>query len=183
MNKNPNSFFSNNVNALIFRLLDMFSILLAMFITLQWTGFSWEPDYVMLVTLEICLFYITGEILSLYREGGVGRHRMLSLLLVYSTFVISILIGSFIVSQLLNMELNNSVMMKWLGLSYIGLNLWRVGSILLRLYFNKKGFNSFKVAIIGANEQGLQLANNIDRDISLGYHFDVIFAYPTKGNQ
>ena len=169
MNKNPNSFFSYNVNTLIFRMLDMFSILLAMVLTLKWADLSWNTDFAMIVSLEISLFYLVGEFLSLYREGGVGRNRLLSLLLVYSTFVISLLIASFIISQLLGMELDNQLMLVWLGLSYAGLNLWRVGSRFLRLYFNKMGIDSFKVAIIGANKQGVQLANQIDKDVSLGY--------------
>ncbi len=170
MNKIPNSFFSYNVNTVIYRLFDMFSIFFAMVFTLKWESLSWNSDYVMIVSLEICLFYIAGEVLSLYREGSIGRNRLLSLLLVYSTFVISILIGSFIVSQLLNIEFNNRVILIWLGLAYIGLNLWRVMSRYLRLYFNKRGIDSYKVAIIGANEQGAQLAKHIDKDISLGYH-------------
>lgn len=169
MTKNPTSFFSYNIHSSVYRTFDLLTLFIAMWITLKWYGFDWNVKYVMIVSLEISLFYLFGELFSLYRQGSFARNRLLSLFLVFSTFSVSILIGQFIIINLLNVEFNNNLILLWFCLSYVGLNLWRGISRIMRLYFNKKGINSFKVAIIGANEQGAQLATNIEQDVSLGY--------------
>ena len=138
-------------------------MVLSLWLSLAVQGYPWTERYTLLSTIAVVLYYLCAEAFNLYRghRGDPGQTEISTVLASWSAVAIATLfLGyAFKVTQ----EYSRLAIGTWFLLAPMLLGGWRaVGRQYVR-YLRAHGYNSRTVAIVGMGEQGLRVAEVLQR--------------------
>lgn len=153
---------------IIQRLSDAVLLLATLRLSVWLSGYQWGSRENFAILIAVLAFYLFAEINGLYASwrGASDSLELSSVIWTWFWVVLILLLVSF-VSKILE-TYSRQVMLTWFVLAPVGIGLWRwVVRVLLRniRYF---GFNSRRVAIVGANYLGKRLAHTIRTRSGMG---------------
>jgi len=140
------------------RAIDLTWIVLTLYVSLRLAGWGWDERYTMLAAASCALFLLAAEAANVYnnRRSAPLRFDFRNLAAGWSVTIVGVLFLAYAlqVSQLYS-RLGVTI---WMGLAPLTLVTWRgitrAGLTRARSF----GYNTRRVAIVGAGEQGRQIA-------------------------
>lgn len=147
--------------SLAYRLLDILLIYVSLMISCWYFGGSWDKQYQTSALLASALMIFYSHRHDLYRSWRVFRIRreLLELLTVWSFVVVSLLVAAFIFKS--TEDFSRLIIGTWCLLAPLMMCIARVAIRVASHDMRKRGWNTRKVAIVGANNQGVKFAQTI----------------------
>lgn len=155
----------------LFRLLDLFGIALSLLLAMLIYGVSINQPYLFAGTIAMLCYLLISEVTHIYDiEPGRAMKRR-SGLVVFSSFLtfVMLLILAYITKT--TSDYSRVTIGLWFVLMPVFLISWRFIACKLRMKFLLDGKHLKRVAILGANDVGNDIAHQIKEDISYGYQF------------
>jgi putative colanic acid biosynthesis UDP-glucose lipid carrier transferase len=162
--------YDSKINA-ISRLIDSGIILLTFLALMDLFQVEWTPLHVWGILLSILLFNFFAESQDAYRSwrGTHIREEIVSVLTSWlAAIVMLILVDIFFIHSVLYRD---PLLTVWIVVTPIELISWHVVVRMLLRVLRKKGFNTRKVAILGATELGVRLESAFKEMDWSGYRF------------
>ncbi len=155
--------------ALFYRISDVFIIWHALFFVCLSYGIPWGEPYIQVAFASMILFYLFGESVQLYHSwrGAPIKQYLQPVIFAWLATVAVLLILGYITKT--TGSYSRIALGLWALSVLILLMTWRLLIRYLLGQMRSKGYNSRKVAIAGANDQGARLAELIQQTPSLGY--------------
>jgi undecaprenyl-phosphate glucose phosphotransferase len=155
----------------LFRLLDLFFMILAFYLSTLFADIQISSYLITLASVSIVSFYLVAEALGLYRFEiyHIFKASLKSITVNWGvTFLFLLVIGYILnIVELYPREMIGS----WFILTPIFLIAWRFILCKAQLMYFKDQTAQRNFAIIGANTIGSHIAETIINDLALGYHF------------
>lgn len=153
----------------IYRLIDVFilggSLLLAGYLY----GVDFSRDYLLVLLSLVLVYAYVGESVALYRSWRVGRFsRMLMLvILVHSACFLLIFSLLFVLKE--GATFSRVVLLGWYSSSLLALVSWRISAKHVKAWRRRRGLSMQKVAIVGMTRSGMELYQEMQQHIELGF--------------
>ena len=143
------------------RAIDLFWVIASLRVSMLIAGWDWDQRHTLLSAVAAIIFYLSAEALHLYddRRSHALRFDLRNLLMAWSATAITILFLGYAlkVSDLYS----RSAVITWFALAPTVLGTWQV---IVRTGLTKVrtlGYNIRRVAIVGASDQGMQVARAV----------------------
>lgn len=159
------------VVSIIQRILDMFFIVIGLYISAYYFELNWEIEQSTVAAVVICLFNFISSLDHLYVSWrGLSLYKEIKKTALHWTISTGILFLSldFLALGYLTSE---SLKLMWFSSVLFGLASYRIALRLLLSNLRKRGFNTRSFVIAGAGELGQSFANKIQLNQSLGLIF------------
>jgi len=153
----------------IFRLFDLTSIALSLYLAMSVYGISNNIYYMFAVTLAMFFFYLVAQANNIYYTGlGSTMTHRIGLVVLSSVITFLMLLTVAYLTKTTSTYSRVTISL-WFVFIVFFLILWRLVLCRIRAtrFKNKKNLKS--VAILGVNDVGNDIAKTIDSDFSLGY--------------
>ncbi len=157
-----------NSFAVLYRLLDLFVLVLVLVLTTQWYIAELNQNYIVLLLAQVVVFSYLAEGFQLYRNWRASKFSQ-SLWLVIFTLTISfvvILIALFLLKS--GADFSRVIISVWYSVSVVLLISWRLAVRSLRALQREHGLNIQKTAIIGLTPRGVELMQEVNATPSHG---------------
>lgn len=165
-------FVRNNVNqfAVLYRFFDLLAIQLCLLISAEVFGVVVSQQYY-LISLIACLAYLfSAEMLWLYRSWRAGSMKeILFVASISHLLMMAAVVGWMFISKS-SEDYSRLAIALWFASSWLVSCTWRVALRYFLFAVRRNGRNTRYVGIIGANETGLELTNEIRRTPEAGYN-------------
>lgn len=153
------------------RLVDIIAITLSLFLVMAWNHVSFSKDYLLLLIASLVVFSYTAQAIQLYQPLRLNLFTQQFLLLFASLSLTSLLVTLVLFLAKEGESYSRLVLAFWYLTSLFALIGWRLLYRKLKRNSYLKGKNLCKVAIIGMNQTGLKLFNEINNHPELGFKF------------
>ncbi len=166
-----NHFARDNSLQQLFRLIDLFFLILAFYLSTLFADIQIISHFIALESISIISFYLLAEIIGLYRFeiSHDFKASMKSLMLVWGSAFILLLITGYVLNII---ELFPRKMIGlWFFVTPLLLVAWRFVLNKAQHFYFKDITTQKSFAIIGANTIGSHIAETIIKDLTFGYHF------------
>lgn len=155
----------------LFLFFDLISIGFSLILALWIYGIEINIYYIFAATLAMLFYLLISEATNIYRiePGRALKHRSgLIILSSFLTFVVLLIIAYLTKTTAVYSRVTITL---WFILMPVTLIIWRFIASRIHAKSIKDGKNLKRVAMLGANEVGNEVAADIQNDISLGYQF------------
>ncbi len=180
---------------LIYRTIDIFIILVTLFVGSPYTNFYNVEGYLIAGMSAVMLFSFVGRLMDIYTSWS-GRPLRDEAVRVSMTWLITFLSLVFIAFVTKTSEqFSRVVLLAWLVITPMLLVLARYMLRLIFAHFRRLGLNNRTVAIVGMTQHGLHFARDLENNPDYGYHVvgfyddrsdrihkEVLDHYPNLGN-
>ncbi|EWH09415.1 sugar transferase [Catenovulum agarivorans DS-2] len=177
-NRSHKGIIQSNVNSFstFYRIIDI-SLLIASYLLLV-SLFEMQVEQLDILTelaIYITVYQLVAESFDIYRSW---RAASLFLMMKYVSLAcggsaLSLITASFFLPQWINFE--HTFFVSWMGASFVLLLGWRLLLREMLFYCRKSGLNSRTAIIIGANQLGYSLANQLLANDQLGIQLQGVF--------
>jgi len=153
----------------LFRLFDLLSILLSLLLSMWIYGVQFSQQYFIAVTMAMLCYLLISSVTNIYRlQPGydINHHSGLVIFSSFLTFMILLFAASMTKTSA---DYSRVTITLWFFLMSLFLIAWRFVFRKMHLNWLKNKRNLKRVAIIGANDIGNQIAASIKENISFGY--------------
>ncbi|WP_442507593.1 undecaprenyl-phosphate glucose phosphotransferase [Novipirellula sp. SH528] len=136
----------------------------------KWIARGWVDDTTLAMGLiAVIVFLLTGHLTGLYRKSHAGsaNMEMSSIVGAWSMTVLVLALLAFATRY--GQEFARSVMLCWIILAPTMIGLGRMCLRIIQQGLLQRGIGTRRIAIAGLNELGIQMADNVDHDPSLGF--------------
>jgi putative colanic acid biosysnthesis UDP-glucose lipid carrier transferase len=151
-----------------YRLIDAVAILVAAHLALRYTFGSTGQDLALISAATLLLHLIASEVSGLYRNWRGSKLRLelwcMGLNWIYTAPMV---LGVGMLTKF-NAEISYESKVLWLLLTPMAMGSCRIVFLMILKNLRKRGLNTKRFAICGANKLGLQLAENIQASPELG---------------
>ncbi|PHS10632.1 MAG: undecaprenyl-phosphate glucose phosphotransferase [Blastopirellula sp.] len=154
-----------------YRIADAGSIFLSLLLAAVWANLSLGQPQFLAAISTLSLFYVTSQVTGMYRKwNGVSTERELfCTALTWSTSVLGV--SSILLILGLDLFGDRTFFLYWMFVTPVVLITTRILARGVQRILRVYGFNNHGFAIIGINELGIQLADNIKQRPDLGLNF------------
>ncbi len=156
----------------LFQILDFLAIFfMLVVITVLYPDAKWSNQYALLGLCGVIIFLIISEVGGIYQSwrGVSYQAECLSVWICWFCSILSLLVLAYATKT--TAEYSRIVVGCWFIASPVLLSIWRGGLRMLLRVYRGRGYNSRRVAVLGANEIGTQLADTIKDSPWLGLDF------------
>ena len=155
--------------AAVARTCDAIWIGLSLYLVILANGIAWNNEYSLAMACAVGLFLLFAQSQDVYRSwrGTYLRQAATQVIAAWLGVVCGLLFFSFIAK--LTDHYPHSVMLFWLTITPAVLMIWRAGLYLLVGAIRRRGFNTRRVAIVGAREVGVKLADTLANAPWMGF--------------
>ncbi len=154
-----------------YRLADVLIILLTLQVCADSYNIPISPSYMVAGLVAVCLYLLVSESLELYRSWrSASMTSMLSMMtLAWLTACAGVLLAAFAfkASESFSRVVIGTWMLSTLGVLYV----WRIFMRQVLSSLRRRGLNSRRVVIVGVNESGWKMRQQIKEMPELGYRF------------
>ena len=144
------------------RAIDLFWVIASLRVSMIIAGWSWDLRHTLLAAVAAIIFYLSAEAVHMYddRRSQALRYDMRNLATAWGTTTVAILFLGYAlkVSDLYS----RAAVMIWYLLTPMVLVTWRVVVRSSLTKVRTLGYNIRRVAIVGASEQGMQVARAVE---------------------
>ncbi|MFT5676886.1 MAG: putative colanic acid biosynthesis UDP-glucose lipid carrier transferase [Paraglaciecola sp.] len=162
---------SSNTYSFLYRLIDLVSIIFALFLATVIYDTTFSKDHLIMVLIVSVVFLYVAEALELYQSWRVGSFNRMTLTvwgsLIVAFMVLLVLSFMFKYSE----QISRMVVGIWSVLTLLFCFMSRVISHQFKVARRKLGINLKKVGIIGATRAGSELYNEMMKNDELGFQF------------
>lgn len=153
----------------LYRIIDVFILATTLFLASHLYGVTFSRDYLLVLLSLVLLYAYIGESVALYRSWRVGRFsRMLMLLiLVHSACFLLIFSLLFVLKE--GATFSRVVLLGWYSSSLLALVSWRISAKHIKAWRRRRGLSMQTVAIVGMTKSGMQLHQQMQDHIELGF--------------
>jgi len=153
------------------RVVDIYLIYITLSISCWIYNVRWEGEYNLITLASLSLMVVFSAQNDFYRSWRVlGLWKELSqLFVVWSSVVVGLLVLAFMTKM--TEEYSRLVITTWFIFAPISMGFARFFLRKMLYAARKRGWNTRNAAIVGANEQGLKFAANLDRASWMGINF------------
>lgn len=159
----------------LFRLFDLLSITLSLLLSMWLYSTQFSQQYFIAGTLAMLCYLLISSATNIYHlQPGrdINHHSGLVIFSSILTFMILLIAASMTKTTA---DYSRVTITLWFFLMCLFLIAWRVSFRRIRLNWFKDKRNLKRVAIIGANDIGNQIATSIKENVSFGYQFKGFF--------
>tara|TARA_R110002073_G_scaffold217716_15_gene377977 strand:+ start:235 stop:1638 length:1404 start_codon:yes stop_codon:yes gene_type:complete len=138
--------------------------------TVKWIARGWVDDTTLAMGLiAVIVFLLTGHLTGLYRKSHAGsaNMEMSSIVGAWSMTVLVLALLAFATRY--GQEFARSVMLCWIILAPTMIGLGRMCLRIIQQGLLQRGIGTRRIAVAGLNELGIQMADNVEHDPSLGF--------------
>ncbi len=162
----------NPVFRVLFQLSDFLVIFFLLVVaTVLYSDASWSNQYALLGLCGVIVFLFVSEVGGIYQSwrGVSYQAECLSVGICWLCTILGLLMLAYVTKT--TAEYSRIVVGSWFLIVPVSLCLWRGALLMLLRVYRVKGYNSRRVAVLGANEVGTQLADTIKNSPWLGLNF------------
>jgi putative colanic acid biosynthesis UDP-glucose lipid carrier transferase len=158
--------------AFIYRISDALIIWHSLYLSAWAYGVPWQTNYTAAALAAMFVFYLVAESMQLYRSwrGVALKEYLHPPLMTWAISVFILLVLGYVTKT--TGSYSRVTLGLWVLSAPIALLLWRLCVRHFLSMMRAHGYNSRRVAIVGANQQGAQLAQFIHETPSLGMRLD-----------
>ncbi len=167
----------------LFRLLDLSGIALSLLLSMWIYGININIYYIFAATIAMLVYILVSGMFNIYNiEPGKAMKRRAGLV-VLSSFVtfLALLVLAYLTKT--TSDYSRVTISIWFIIMPVILVVWRMIACGLRVKKFKQNRNLKRVAILGANRVGNDIAKKIQEDITLGYNFIGFFDDRTESDE
>lgn len=143
------------------RAIDLFWVIATLRVSMVIAGWDWDLRHTLLAAVAAIIFYLSAEAVHMYddRRSQVLRYDVRNLATAWGTTAVAVLFLGYAlkVSDLYS----RAAVMMWFALAPTVLAAWRVVVRTGLTQARTLGYNIRRVAIVGASEQGMQVARAV----------------------
>lgn len=174
---NASGMIQNNINtfALFYRMVDIVSIQLSLFISIAIYNATYSLQYFIMSLLGSFTYILAAEAFTLYRSWRAGFFNQI----VFYTFIswgiaaTSVLLYLFFSKT--SVDYSRVTIAIWFAITFLGLIGWRYAFAAFLENVRSKGYNTRKIAIIGLTSSGQRLAQQILEHPETGFRLAAIY--------
>jgi len=151
----------------------------AVFVSLmavKWVARGYVDDAAQAMGLiAVVVFLLTGQLTGLYRKNHAGsaNHEISGIVVTWTATILVLALLGFATRY--SQEFARSVMFAWIVSAPALVGLLRMCLRIVQQGLLRRGVGTRRIAIAGLNELGLQMAENVEQDPSLGFHLEGFF--------
>jgi len=155
----------------VYRIGDVLLIVLALHLSVAIYGIVWKTNYDLLAFVTIALLILFSAQNDLYRSWRLFRlHReLIQLFTVWTYIVVGLLLIAFMTKS--TDDYSRLAISTWFLLAPVLMGLFRFTLRKVLYSLRKKGWNTRATAIVGANDQGVKFAKNLENAQWMGMKF------------
>ena len=154
------------------RAVDGVWIIISLWLVAKWLGQPWNNASTMLALFGVIVFVIASSINNLYRSWRITPLYIEAWRILWC-WCITVLFIAFIAYNIkLAYVFPRELMWWWFVITPLLLSGTRITIRVLLRYFRVRGYNYRTAAIIGANDMGVQLADNINKSAWMGLRIE-----------
>ncbi len=152
----------------LFRLLDIVLIGGSLWLLSWLYGAMWQEKYSLAVACAAGLFVFFAQFYDLYRSwrGASLKSEVLQAWLAWLGVILGLLLLAYITKT--SEDYSRQLILSWFLAAPLALTLWRGTLHLMVGYLRQQGFNTRVVAIVGARDIGVKLADTFDNAPCMG---------------
>ena len=153
------------------KLLDAFSIVLGLYLLINWLPSTNSKSTIVIALVAIGLFYFSAELVGLYRnwQGIAFEKEAATALLAWSSTLVALsVLGQL---SIYSTELSSRNLMVWFALTPTLSLAIRIASRWYVSWRQRNSVNTRNYAVVGINDLGLHLVHNVDSTPELGLKF------------
>ncbi|TWU45765.1 UDP-glucose:undecaprenyl-phosphate glucose-1-phosphate transferase [Novipirellula aureliae] len=145
-------------------------------VAVKWVARGYVDDAAKAMGLiAVVVFLLTGQLTGLYRRNHAGsaNNEISSIAATWSVTILVLALLGFATRY--SQEFARSVMLAWIVSAPALVGLLRMCLRIVQQGLLRQGVGTRKIAIAGLNELGLQMAENVEQDPSLGFQLKGFF--------
>ena len=161
----------NSWHRLTMKLMDAFSIVLGLYLMVNWLPSTNSKSTIVIALVAVGLFYFSAELVGLYRNwrGIAFEKEAATALLAWSATLVALsVLGQL---SIYSTELSSRNLMIWFALTPTLSLAIRISSRWYVAWRQRNSVNTRSYAVVGINELGLHLVRNVDTTPELGLKF------------
>ncbi|MFT4529638.1 MAG: putative colanic acid biosynthesis UDP-glucose lipid carrier transferase [Thalassolituus oleivorans] len=164
----------NSFSAL-YRVFDLFTILMLLLLSASIYGISVTPLYFSAAMVAALGYLLMAESLEVYRSwrASTAMRMVTTTASAWAIVCVAILVIGFFAK--VSESFSRLTIGTWMLASLFGLCGWRLAVRQVLYSLRVRGFNSRRVAIVGLNESAMRMRTQVEQHPQLGFHFDGFF--------